>query len=148
MTNGEPKTANDLAAERTELAVDRTVMAANRSLMAWVRTALSLISFGFTIYKVLETAAKDLKVFETATKKTPFTSMQTHGPRNLGLFLIALGTMSVIFGTIEYFDTLKRLDKLSRRNYKPFNYSLLVGIVIGLLGFLLFVTILIHKEIF
>jgi putative membrane protein len=29
------------------LAIDRTRMAAERTLMAWVRTALSMISFGF-----------------------------------------------------------------------------------------------------
>ena len=36
----------------------RTIMAADRTLMAWVRTSLSMLSFGFTIYKVLDTAAK------------------------------------------------------------------------------------------
>jgi len=32
-----------------KLPVSRTMMAADRSLMAWIRTALSMISFGFTI---------------------------------------------------------------------------------------------------
>jgi uncharacterized membrane protein YidH (DUF202 family) len=49
-----PKTSNDLAEDRTDLALRRTVMAADRTLMAWVRTALSMISFGFTIYKLLQ----------------------------------------------------------------------------------------------
>ena len=31
------------------LSIDRTRMAAERTLMAWLRTALSMISFGFTI---------------------------------------------------------------------------------------------------
>ena len=35
------------------LAIDRTRMAAERSLMAWVRTALSMITFGFTFYKFM-----------------------------------------------------------------------------------------------
>ena len=35
----------------TRLALDRTHLAHERTLMAWVRTATSLISFGFTIYK-------------------------------------------------------------------------------------------------
>ena len=54
-----PKTSNELALERTtladdrtDLAVERTLMALDRTLMAWVRTATSLISFGFTIYKL------------------------------------------------------------------------------------------------
>ena len=47
-------TSNELAQERTDLALERTLMAADRSLMAWVRTSLSMISFGFTIYKLLE----------------------------------------------------------------------------------------------
>ena len=36
------------------LAIDRTRLAAERSLMAWIRTALSMIAFGFTIYKFLQ----------------------------------------------------------------------------------------------
>src|SRR3546814_19011455 len=36
----------------------RTVMAADRTLMAWIRPALSMFSFGFTIYKVLESMAE------------------------------------------------------------------------------------------
>ncbi len=51
---GEPKTSSELATQRTNLAVKRTLMGADRTLMAWVRTALSMISFGFTIYKVLQ----------------------------------------------------------------------------------------------
>ena len=40
------------------LAVERTVMAVDRTLMAWVRTSLSLIGFGFTIYKVIAAVEK------------------------------------------------------------------------------------------
>ncbi|PYY11310.1 MAG: hypothetical protein DMG61_19450, partial [Acidobacteria bacterium] len=38
----------------TDLAFERTRMAAERTLIAWIRTALSMISFGFTIYKFLQ----------------------------------------------------------------------------------------------
>jgi inner membrane protein YidH len=37
-----------------ELSLDRTIQAHDRTLMAWVRTATSLISFGFTIYKFFQ----------------------------------------------------------------------------------------------
>jgi len=40
--------------DATELALDRTNLAHERTLMAWVRTAVSLISFGFTIYKFFQ----------------------------------------------------------------------------------------------
>jgi len=39
--------------ESTLLAVDRTRLAHERTLMAWVRTATSMISFGFTIAKLV-----------------------------------------------------------------------------------------------
>ncbi len=42
-----PLTSEDMARLRTSMASDRT-------LMAWVRTALSMISFGFTIYKFFQ----------------------------------------------------------------------------------------------
>ena len=38
----------------TRLAVDRTRLAYERTLMAWVRTSISLITFGFTIYKFFQ----------------------------------------------------------------------------------------------
>jgi hypothetical protein len=38
----------------TKLAIDRTRLAHERTLMAWVRTATSLISFGFTVYKFFQ----------------------------------------------------------------------------------------------
>lgn len=137
MTSPEPKNANDLALDRTNLAVDRTVMAAGRSLMAWVRTALSMISFGFTIYKFLEAAADKTHGL-----------MRTVGPRRLGLFLIALGVMSVILGSVEYYQTINRLNTLSQAKYKAVNFSLVVGVCIGLLGLFLFVTIVTHTEVF
>ena len=58
MTDHEKKTSNELAELRTDLATTRTLMAADRTLMAWIRTALSLLSFGFTIYKLLDAFQK------------------------------------------------------------------------------------------
>ena len=138
MALGAPKTANELAGERTDLAVERTVMAAGRTLMAWVRTALSMISFGFTIYKFMQAATKGAEVG----------LLRADGPRRLGLFLIALGVVSVILGSIEYYQTVKRLNKLSATPYKALNFSFLVGILIGLLGLFLFITILTNTEVF
>ena len=143
MTPAEPKTANELASERTDLAIERTVMAANRTLMAWVRTALSLISFGFTIYKFLQAATSG-----AVAEGAKLTLLKVQGPRRLGLMLIALGTVSVIIGAIEYFGTVSRLNKQSSISYRALNFSFIVGMLIGLLGLFLFVTIVTNTEVF
>jgi putative membrane protein len=86
-------------ARKTDLATTRTVLAAERTLMAWVRTALSMISFGFTIYKFL----KGLHDAGAIHLRRP------DGPRNIGLFLVALGTGSLLAGLIEHLQTIGRL---------------------------------------
>lgn len=136
----QPLSANELAAERTDLAVERSVMAAGRTLMAWVRTALSMISFGFTIYKFMQAATQH------ASAEVGLLSAQ--GPRRLGLFLIALGVISVVLGSIEYYQTVQRLNTLSATKYRALNFSFIVGMLIGLLGLFLFITILTHTEVF
>lgn len=138
MSMTKPTTANELSGERTELAVDRTVMAAGRTLMAWVRTALSMISFGFTIYKFLQAATQGQQVG----------ILRSNGPRHLGLFLIALGVISVVLGSVEYFQTVKRLDAMTATRYKPMNFAFIVGVLIGLLGLFLFITIVTQTEVF
>jgi inner membrane protein YidH len=80
-----------------DMARTRTVQAADRTLMAWIRTALSMISFGFTIYKFLQ------GLHEAATIQL----RHPQGPRELGLFLAALGTASVVIGLVQYRHVLR-----------------------------------------
>jgi putative membrane protein len=143
MANGEAKSANDLAGERTDLAVERTIMAAGRTLMAWIRTALSMISFGFTIYKILQAATAGAHA-----DGVRLSLLNAHGPRRLGLFLITLGVASVVLGSIEYYQTVIRLNKQSIHQYRAFNFSFMMGLMIGLLGLFLLITILTHTEVF
>jgi putative membrane protein len=120
--------ANELAAERTHLAASRNVMAADRSLMAWIRTSLSMSSFGFTIYKVLQ-------------------GFQEHGamkhvesPRIIGLFLTGLGTLSMAMGTFEYWFRLQDLRHLeSFRVWRP---SFIMAVIMSLTSVTLFGSII------
>jgi putative membrane protein len=84
-----------------DLGVMRTVMAADRTLMAWIRTALSLLSFSFAIYKILQE-------IQEAGKILP----HENSPRNVGIFLGILGTAGMVMGTIEYCCTLQELRQL------------------------------------
>jgi putative membrane protein len=102
-------------------------MAADRTLMAWIRTALSMLSFGFTIYKFLGTIAEQGGV------------PPPHSPRQVGLFLAALGTACMVFGTISYWMTLKDLQAAERfRIVRP---VLWVGVIISIAGVTLFYSI-------
>ncbi len=84
----------------TDLAGTRTMLAAERTLMAWIRTALSMISFGFTISKFLH-ALNDAGGIHLRRPEEP---------RNLGIFLAALGTGSLVAGIFEYLGALRRTE--------------------------------------
>lgn len=119
-----------------KLAIERTSMAADRTLMAWTRTSISMISFGFTIYKFLEGVSKETMAFTS----------HPEGPRNLGLFLIAIGTVSLGMGMMEQYRTKKALQKSTP--YKFLNPSFLTSGAVFLLGAFLFLSIFLKMELF
>jgi len=112
------------------LAIDRTRMAAERTLMGWTRTALSLISFGFTIYKFLQIAQQQSTV----------PVLRPNAPRNLGLTLIGIGTFAIIVACVQHWQYLKKLipDQL----YKPWDISFITAFFIALLGFIVFISVI------
>ena len=106
-----------------------TLMAADRTLMAWIRTSLSLLSFGFTIYKILEG-------FQDAGGKFV---VRTDVPRNAGLFLTGMGTLAMVMGTIEYWQTLKVLHQ--QRIFGRPRYPLIMALIMSVAGIVLFLSI-------
>ena len=114
------------------LALDRTRLAAERTLMAWVRTALSMISFGFTIYKFLQV------IQEQST--LPVLRPQT--PRDVGLTLIGIGTFAVIIASVQHWKYVKKLR--SDQPYRPWDLGLVVAALIGLLGLAMIVSIILR----
>jgi len=113
----------------TDLAFERTRMAAERTLIAWIRTALSMISFGFTIYKFLEAMQESQKVH-----------LQPNGPRNLGLTLIALGTAGLILACIQHQSLLKQLHYSTSLGAR-WSLAMMVAVAVSLLGVLAFASI-------
>ena len=61
-------------------------------------------------------------------------------PRNLGLFLIAAGTLSMIMGKVEYWHTLKSLDV--GRPLSIWRPSFIMALVMSVAGLVLFFGIL------
>ncbi|MEJ2502187.1 MAG: DUF202 domain-containing protein [Gemmatimonadota bacterium] len=126
MTNdrGGGPTSTELAGQRTAMAADRTVLAIERTLMAWVRTALSMVGFGFTIYKFLSSLE----------------GVRPAAPRNVGLFLLVLGTGAAVFGCLDYWQMMRRMGRTAQARFRV--APLAFGALIGLLGLVLTVWVL------
>ena len=132
MTPEHTRTSNELAEDRTGLATKRTLMAMDRSLMAWIRTALSMISFGFTIYKILQ----GLQESEGAL---------AHGysPRSVGLFLTGMGTAAIVAGTIEYWQRIGELREITPiKTWRP---SLVMALIMSVTGTFVFLSIVFRQ---
>ena len=84
----------------TRLAYERTYLAHERTLMGWVRTAVSLISFGFTIARVFEFLRE--KEGERATLL---------GPRAIGSIMIVTGLVALALATMQHRQASKILHE-------------------------------------
>jgi len=89
-----PPTAQSIAPpldRATELAMARTLASYERTMMAWIRTAISLITFGFSIYKFFQL-------------ELPARPERTHliGPRGFAMILVGIGLFALLLAIIEY----------------------------------------------
>ena len=105
-------------------------MAAERTLMAWVRTALSMISFGFTIYKFLQVIQKESTV----------PVLRPQAPRDVGLTLIGIGIFAVTIACIQHWKYIRKLRP--DQPYRPWDLAFIVACLIGILGVLMFGSII------
>jgi uncharacterized membrane protein YidH (DUF202 family) len=123
-----------LAEERTDLALQRTVIAAERTLMAWIRTTLSMIGFGFTIYKFFQYLPAELAAGNVR---------RPDAPRNLALTLIALGTLALMAASWQHKHTLRELGGAEKRHI--WSISFVVAIFVVLIGVIAFYGVLLHS---
>jgi inner membrane protein YidH len=112
----------------TKLSVERTRLAHERTLMSWVRTATSLISFGFTVYKFFEY----LREHQTISP-----SDGSIGPREFAMIMILVGLISLVLATVEHRRSLKALRAEYGDIIVPTSLATLLAalmIVLGVLG--------------
>ncbi|OHB57892.1 MAG: hypothetical protein A2Y12_01600 [Planctomycetes bacterium GWF2_42_9] len=124
------KTANALAEERNDMALERTSMANDRTLMAWTRTSLSMISFGFTVFKFMQYMQQEGKMLVVKTEG---------GAQRFGLTLIAVGIISLIIACVQYWHLAKKLNP-NRKWY--LNLAFANAAFMGLLGSLALINAL------
>ncbi len=127
----DPKTQ---AKKPSNWSVLSTRLASERPLRAALRTSLSLIGFGFTIYKFFES------VRTTLGEGGP---IRVHGPRRLGLTLVALGVLVLVGGACQHWLFLKSLRRETGQEF-PVSVSLIAAVLLALTGVVVFVTILVR----
>ena len=67
--------------------------------MSWIRTATSLITFGFSIYKF----------FQIEAERAATASARLLGPREFAIMMIVIGLISLLMATSEHRRELRAL---------------------------------------
>jgi inner membrane protein YidH len=97
MTEQQPSAVSGLsAAARFDL--ERTRIAYENLMMSWIRTATSLITFGFSIYKFFQIEGRG-GAYQT----------RLIGPREFALALVAIGLGALALATMEYRQNIRIL---------------------------------------
>lgn len=121
----EPRSS--VTSDANQLALQRTILATERTLLAWIRSAISMIGFGFSIYKFFE------YLRESEGLARP------HAARNLGLTLIALGTLTLVAAVFQHRRALQRMGLGVAQAQTTM--SLTIALVLALIGLVMFVSI-------
>jgi putative membrane protein len=126
-----PSVSNHFAWMRTQLGLQRTLMAA-------VRTAVSLIGFGFTVAQFFQRMQGNQMVGSAEL------------PRNLGLVLIAAGVLSLAAFTWQYresnlYMSSDEFKAIAGRAKRPMHGSTyLVAFAVMFIGVAAFASVFLH----
>ena len=101
-------------------------------MMAWIRTATSLITFGFTIYKFFQIEAPP-----------PGRQNRLIGPRGFAFILVSIGLFSLILATLEHRQNIRTLG--AQYAGKRRSLAVLVAALISILGILALVVIIFRQ---
>ena len=93
--------------------------------MAWIRTATSLISFGFTIYKFFQFLREEGELAHPH---------RLLGPREFSLLMIISGLVALVLATFQHWRDVQRL----RAQYvaAPYSLALVLATLVAALGIL------------
>jgi putative membrane protein len=107
--------------KNTRLAYDRTWLAYERTMQAWIRTATSLITFGFSVYKLVDVIDRE-----------PGQRKLLAGPHEFGIALVCIGFVALAIATLEYRQNIRQI----RAEYgkSPRSLSVWFAAIIAALG--------------
>jgi len=116
----------------TQLAFERTRNSYENTMMSWIRTATSLITFGFSIYKFFQIEAP-----------SPEQQNRLIGPREFAFMLVGIGLVSLVLATLEHRQNIRALS--GQYNGKRRSLTLLVAALISILGILALVAMIFRE---
>jgi inner membrane protein YidH len=118
----------------TDLAVTRTRLAHERTLMAWVRTATSLISFGFTIYKFFD---------YLRGQGGGEASQRLFDARKYALIIISIGLIALLLATLQHRRNMKELRATFA--HVPYSEATVLAGLISILGVLTLLAVIFRQ---
>ena len=101
-------------------------------MMSWIRTATSLITFGFSVYKFFQLEA-------------PGRQRQNRliGPREFAFMLVSIGLVSLLLATLEHRQNIRALG--APYAGKQRSLAVLVAALISILGILALVVMIFRQ---
>jgi putative membrane protein len=118
--------------DATRLALERTSAAYDRTLMAWMRTAISLITFGFAIYKFFQI-------------ELPRGERQEHhliGAREFSIIMVAAGLLAMALGILDHIFSMQRLRALDPG--LPHSRTAMFAIIVFSLGLIALLSVILR----
>jgi len=116
----------------TSLALERTRAAYERTMMSWIRTATSLITFGFTIYKVFQ-----LEGLGRGREAGLI------GAREFAFLLVGLGLISLLLATIEHHQKIRALER--RYAGRKRSLAVILAALIAILGIVAIIAMILRQ---
>jgi putative membrane protein len=101
--------------------LERTRIAYEQLMMSWIRTATSLITFGFSIYKFFQIEGQGGRH-----------GSRVIGPREFALALVTIGLAALALATLEYRQNIRIVN--AQYPKKPRSLAGFVAALISLLG--------------
>jgi putative membrane protein len=92
-------------------------------MLAWVRTATTLITFGFSVYKFFQIVREEGQRNDHLI-----------GARQFGLLLVSIGLASLALATLEYRQNIRMLGV--QYQGRPRSLAVIVAALISILGIL------------
>jgi putative membrane protein len=102
--------------------------------MAWVRTATSLISFGFTIYKFFQ-YLREREGLEPEGRVL--------GPREFAMLMISIGLVTLLLATMQQWQLRKKLKRVYPEAGIPL--APIMAAFISLLGILALIAVILRQ---